>query len=480
MAKGSIRVRFAPAPTGMMHLGNIRTALLNYLFAKQKNGTFVLRIEDTDPERNFDPGAVKIREDLAWLHLEYTEGPERGGSYPPYFQSERTPFYQEKLEQLIKQNSVYRCFCTTEELDKKRQRQIALKLPPRYDRTCLELTNQEITANLTKNLPFVWRFKVSENQTLTIHDLAKGDVTFDMNNFSDFPITRTNGSFTFLFSNGIDDMLMKITHVLRGEDHLSNTANQAAIFIALGAEVPLYWHLPILCNIDGKKLSKRDFGFSLRDLKDEGFLPEAIDNYLAIIGGSFEHEIMSLNQLVTAYNFDTISQSGSIKYDVDKLKWVNHKWIERFEPKDLAAVALPFLEKAYPEAINLNTAKLMQLLQTIKSEMITLKDSVQAARFYFFPPTTTEKDIVALLDQATFTKLATMLKKHLSLISDVEEFMTSIKKSAKEQSIKPKDLFLVLRMMLMGQEHGPSINDILHLLGKDEAQKRITNVIGAI
>lgn len=473
MSEDKTRVRFAPAPTGMMHLGNIRIALMNYLFAKQKNGSFVLRIEDTDPERNFDPGAKKIQEDLSWLHLEPTEGPSAGGPYAPYYQSERTSLYQEKLDYLITKKNVYRCFCSPEELDKKRKRQIALKMPPRYDRTCLELSENEIEQKLQNNIPFVWRFKISPDQVITVHDLAKGKINFEMNNFSDFPVTRTNGTFTFLFANAIDDILMQINHVLRGEDHLSNTANQAAIVLALGGSLPIYWHLPILCNINGKKLSKRDFGFSLRDLKDAGFLPEAIDNYLAIIGGSFEHEIMNLNQLVTSYDFESISQSGSIKYDVDKLKWVNHKWIERYEPKDLASVTLPFLIKEYPQAEHLNHAKLVQLLQTIKSEMITLQDSVEAARFYFEPPQIAEKDIIDAISEQTYLNCKKIILNNLGAIRDEESFLNTIKSDAKKDSIKAKDLFLVLRMVLMGAKYGPSIGDVLTLLGHEESKRRI-------
>src|SRR5579863_4599044 len=257
-----VRVRFAPSPTGMMHLGNVRAALINFLFAHQKKGTFVLRIEDTDAQRMLDPEAKKIIEDLAWLGLTYDEGPHVGGPYAPYFQSERMNLYQEKLHLLKEKNLIYRCFCSEEELAKRRDRQQALKLPPRYDRTCLALSEKEINHLLDNNTLFIWRFKLDHQRSVTITDLAHGETTFKLSNFSDFAITRQDGSFTFIFANFVDDLLMKITHIFRGEDHLSNTANQAALFAAAGAPLPIYWHLPILCNLEGKKLSKRDFGFS--------------------------------------------------------------------------------------------------------------------------------------------------------------------------------------------------------------------------
>src|SRR5579863_3116600 len=292
MTKAS--VRFAPSPTGMMHLGNVRTALINALFAKQKHGTFILRIEDTDAQRMHDPQAKQILEDLVWLNLVYDEGPIAGGPHGPYFQSQRMHLYEKTRTLFEEKHLIYRCFCTEDELAKKRERQLALKLPPRYDRTCIALSSDTVAKHLAENSPFIWRFKLDHERSITITDLAHGAITFDLSNFSDFPITRQDNSFTFMFANFVDDYLMNVTHIFRGADHLSNTANQAALFDALNISLPTYWHMPILCNLEGKKLSKRDFGFSLRDLRDAGFLAQAINNYVGIIGGSFKEEIMPL------------------------------------------------------------------------------------------------------------------------------------------------------------------------------------------
>lgn len=354
-----IRLRFAPSPTGMMHLGNIRTALMNALFACKNNGSFVLRIEDTDAARNFDPGALNIIQDLTWLGLTYDEGPGKGGPYAPYFQSERAPLYQKSLDQLIAKNAVYRCFCSPEELDKQRTRQIALKKPPRYDRTCLQLSADAINKKLDQKIPFIWRYLLDHTQQISINDLAHGPINFDLKNFSDFPLTRGDGSFTFIFANFVDDMLMNMTHVIRGEDHLTNTACQAVLFHAFNATIPTFWHLPILCNVEGKKLSKRDFGFSLRDLKNNGFLPEAIINYLAIIGGgSFANEVMSFDQLAQAIDFDHINATGQVKFDPEKLRWMNNKWIARISAQELYDRCLPYLTQAYPNLHNIDTEQL--------------------------------------------------------------------------------------------------------------------------
>lgn len=474
MSAGSVRVRFAPSPTGRMHLGGVRTALLNYLFAHQKDGTFVLRIEDTDRERNFDPGAKQIIADLLWLGLKFSEGPLVGGPYASYFQSERNPIYQEYLEKLKAKKLVYKCFCTTEELGKRRERQIALKQPPRYDKACLKLSKEEIAKKEAANTPFVWRFAVDPKKSVTITDLAKGVMTFDLQHFSDFPLTRQDGTFTFIFANAVDDMVMKMTHILRGEDHLSNTASQAVLYEGLDFQLPLFWHLPILCNVDGKKLSKRDFGFSLEDLQKAGYIPEAITNYLMLIGGgSFTEEIMSMDELIKLTPFDSINSTGSIKYDVEKLTWVNHKWIERLSPDQLLAYAKPFLLAAYPQAQSMSDKQISALFQIVKSEMKTIADVDAATRFYFKAPELVPAEFNELVGDAA-SKLIHIIAKHLTLIDKPEQFVLAVKAEAAEHKISTKALFTYLRVKLTGSTKGPQLHDIINLIGSTEAKKRLS------
>jgi len=478
MNTNRIRVRFAPSPTGLMHLGNVRTALLNYLFARQKNGVFVLRIEDTDPTRNFDPGAKKIISDLNWLNLEYDEGPIKEGPYKPYFQSERLSCYQEMLKKLQEQDLVYRCFCTSDELEQKRQQQIALKLPPRYDRTCLNLSEDEIKANLAQKKPFIWRMKIDPNESITIHDLARGPITFDLQHFSDFPLTRQDGSFTFIFANAVDDALMKINHIFRGEDHLSNTANQAVLYKALGFLLPTFWHLPILCNIEGKKLSKRDFGFSLQDLNNAGFLPEALVNYLAIIGGgTFEHEIMTLDELKNALNFDDIHSTGHVRYDVEKLRWVNHKWIDQYPPEKLTQAARPFLEQAYPEAKQISDEKLTHLLQTVKTDLTTLLDAQECLAFYFKTPPITKELLLKHISKDDQTKIGSIISNNLDKINNTDLFVEAIKQQAKQHNVPLKTIFSAIRLALTGAAKGPSIHDLFEILEPEKISKRLENLI---
>ncbi len=471
-----LRVRFAPAPTGMMHLGNIRTALMNYLIAQQKQGTFILRIEDTDTERNFDPQATKIIEDLTWLSIDYTEGPLKGGPHAPYFQSQRADIYQEKLDELIAMGSAYRCFCSSEELEKKRQRQIALKQPPRYDRVCFALTKQESDAKATRE-PFIWRMHLGQTSTLTIQDLAHGPVTFDLKNFSDFPLTRQNGTVTFMFANFVDDMLMEVTCAIRGEDHLSNTAGQAALYKAFGATIPHFWHMPIICNIDGKKLSKRDFGFSLRDLKDSGFLPEAIINYLAIIGASYKDEIMSMAELITTLNFDHQSSTGQIKYDVEKLRWVNHKWISKLPISRITELCRPYLESAYPTVKNLDDVQLQTILTHFHKELVTLQDCVQLLAFYFDDNLAYDAPIAHTLVPLELLETMKNIVSKNNSFTDSQAFVDAIKLNIKEASIAPKIAFSFIRYGLMASPHGPGLKELIDMLGVKKAQDRLTALL---
>lgn len=477
MNTSSIRVRFAPSPTGMIHLGSVRVALLNYLFAKHNHGSFIIRLEDTDQQRDVDPRGVKILEDLHWLGLEHDEGPDRGGPYAPYIQSERSSVYTKMLNELIAKKQVYRCFCSQEELEKKRERQIALKLPPRYDRTCANLSEKEINERLARKEPFIWRFKIDQTQKIAINDMAHGTMHFDMAHFTDFPLTRQDGSYTFIFANFVDDLTMKISHVIRGEDHLSNTANQAALYQACGAILPTFWHLPIICNAEGKKLSKRDFGFSLRDLVTAGYVPEAICNYLGILGTSFKEEIMSLDELARVYPFEHVSTTGHIKYDVEKLRWVNHKWLNRLTPAELTTRALPFLTTRYPAAAGLEHTRLEQLIALVQTDMTTLADAATALAFYFERPTQPSAEELTTLAGEHLAAVRTLIREHDKLLAEPTAFAQAIKHSAVEQKIPLKAVFGTLRRALQGTTHGLALHDLIAILGEKEARARLAMLL---
>ena len=474
---GKIRVRFAPSPTGFMHLGNVRAALMNYLFAYKYDGTFILRIEDTDTKRNMDHARLQILHDLEWLTIDYHEGPLRGGSYGPYLQSERIDWYQEKLLELIEMRRVYRCFCSLEQLEKKRQQQIAAGKPPRYDRTCLNYSDDKIKAKINANLPFIWRFHLNEHQVLDIKDKAKETVSFDMKNFSDFAISREDGSFTFVFVNFVDDWLMKISHVIRGGDHMSNTALQAALYDAFAVKMPIFWHLPLICNLQGEKLSKRDFGFSLLDLKLAGFLPQAICNYLAIIGGSFKQEIQTLQELAQNFNFDHVHSSDSIKYDLEKLTWVNHQWILKLTIAQLVAAVKPFIQQIFPQSIDLDEQKLHALVQLIQPELKTLKGVETLLSFYFTELVFDKTVFIQTVGQDKAPIILEILNGCVDDLSTPDIFLEKIKVNAKALNISTKEIFSSLRYLLCGTFHGISIKELLHILDLSVTKKRIQLIL---
>lgn len=469
MASSPVRTRFAPSPTGFMHLGNVRSALINYLFAHHAGGTFILRIEDTDAERNVDPAGKNIMMDLAWLGLQYTEGPGVGGPHEPYYQSQRTHLYTEALNKLIAQQSAYRCFCTTEELEKKRQRQQALKQPPRYDRTCAALPEAAIREKLAQNVPFIWRFAINQDTSVVVHDLARGQVTYDLKHFADFPLTRQDGSFTFIFANCIDDIAMGITHVFRGEEHFSNTGSQAALYTALGSPIPTFWHLQLICNKDGKKLSKRDFGFSLSDLRGEGYLPEAICNYLAMIGSSFTNNVMSLADLAGSLNVSHHASTGHIQYDPEQLRWMNHAWIMRLELADFTRHARPFIEARHPAAAHLNDQELEALTKFVQQECTTLAQAAQLLTFMFEEPEYDREMAKAHGFEIVKPFMQEILSAHSTAIACLEKGAAH----AKQMGVPSKQLYGMVRMALTGKPEGASVKDLIAMLGSERAMARM-------
>lgn len=468
-----VRTRFAPSPTGIMHIGNVRAALLNYLFASANNGTFILRIEDTDQQRNIQEGTQFIIKHLNWLGLTFQEGPNIGGPYAPYFQSQRSDIYKKYLQILQAKKLVYQCFCTPEELEIRRNRQIAMKKPPRYEGTCLKLSQAETAQKIAQGQSFIWRMKVDSTQKVQFNDMARGVLEFDLQHFSDFPLTREDGSFTFIFANCVDDCEMKMSHVFRGEEHLSNTVSQTVLYNAFGYALPTFWHLPILCNQEGKKLSKRDRGFSLEDVQNQGYLPEAICNYLGILGCSFEKEIMSLEEMSKLYRFDNLHGASQIRYDIEKLKWMNHKWIADYNLEKLTQLCKPFLATTYNIA-GVSDQVLSKLIKTVQTDMQTLTQINELLKFYFVRPTIDIKIYNDTADQATFAKIKSVLleSKH----EDWNTFMNTVKAKAVEAKIENKVLFAAMRIFITGSAKGMQLQDLFTDLGSKEFFERIENV----
>lgn len=466
-----VRTRFAPSPTGIMHIGNVRAALMNYLFAQQYHGTFALRIEDTDQQRNIADGTKFILKHLHWLGLIPQEGPEIGGPYGPYFQSQRAAIYQKHLEALQQKKLAYQCFCTPEELEVRRNRQIAMKKPPRYEGTCLKLSDTQLAEKIASRTPFIWRMKVDSHKKVSFKDMARGILEFDLQHFSDFPLTREDGTFTFIFANCVDDCEMKMSHIFRGEEHLSNTVSQTVLYQALGHELPTFWHLPILCNQDGKKLSKRDRGFSLEDVQAQGYLPEAICNYLGILGASFEQEIMSLAELTKAYKFTHLHGASQIRYDIEKLKWMNHKWIAGYDLAKLVELCKPFLAQQY-DISRLSNETLMILIKSIQTDMQTLTQAPELLKFYFVRPTINLHAYTDITDKATFAQIKTIVVNQ-SVNDQWEAFMAAVKQQSKQAGIPDKVLFSAIRIFVTGAPKGMQLHDLFVCLRSTEFFERI-------
>ncbi len=469
--KKKINVRFAPSPTGFMHLGNVRAAFMNYLFAQKNQGSFILRIEDTDQERHIEEAVDRITQDLSWLGISFNQG--------PFFQSQRQSIYQEQLNEMITHQLVYRCFCSKEVLDNMREKQKAANLPPRYDRRCATLSQERIQRKLNHGLAFIWRFKIDQQHKVTLNDLAKGKVEFDLSHFSDFAITRKDGSFTFLLTNFIDDALMEITHVIRGEDHLSNTALQLAMYHATARRAPTYWHLPLICNEKGEKMSKRDFGFNLNDLKNEGFLAESIANYLIILGKSFSEEIQSIPELIKNYDFNNLSATSTIRYDKEKLEWVNQEWIQRLNFHELKNRIRIFSDEEYNKIKQSDEKKIEELLTIVKPGMKTIKELISGYSFYFIPPTKKFTDLSLEATNEVLSEISLICLNVLNEYESTSEALNEIKKRGKKASIQMKLLLTSLRMALTGVEKGIGVQELFSLFTRQELIKRITKFFGA-
>lgn len=463
MISSPVSVRFAPSPSGFMHLGNVRAALINFLYARQHNGTFILRIEDTDASRTTQTYLNMIGHDLTWLNLTHDEGPDKPGPHAPYLQSACTELYARALTQLVEHGHAYRCFCTQQELEALREEQRSRGMPPRYDRRCRNLSQEDVDRYLAAGKPYIWRFALPSH-TIEIVDRARGTITYDLQDFSDFALTRQDGSFTFLFANAVDDIRMHITDVIRGEDHLSNTALQAALYEAFGVQTPLFYHLPIICNEEGHKLSKRDFGFSLNDLRDAGFLPEAITNYLCIIGGSFDPEIMSLQEMITLRVADRILSTGTIQYDLAKLRWMNAQWMKRLGTAELYKRIRPILEQSYGHDRVSTYPLLSEAIGVVTPECHTLHDLVKGLSWCFVAP-----------EGQTVSGATTRAALEAWLEGDVT--LDALKTLIGKTGAKTRDVFVAVRKAITGSEQGLGMAELISCAPADMIRARVMNAL---
>lgn len=467
------RVRFAPAPTGYLHLGSARTALFNWLYARHHGGTFVLRVEDTDLERSREDVIEQVLASLRWLGLDWDEGPEVGGDYEPYFQSQRKDLHLEHAQRLLESGRAYECYMSTEELETKRREAQAAKRPFRYEGWHRELSAEQVDAFKAEGRRPALRLKVEPPVGgYVVRDLIKGETRFPPEQLDDFVIVRSDGTPAFHLANVVDDATMKITHVIRGEDHLTNTARHQILYEAMGYPVPEFAHLPMILGPDRAKLSKRHGAVSVFDYREEGYLPEAVVNVLALLGWSSADgkERFHIDELIERFDLDRCGRSASI-FDFEKTRHFNGLLIRELAPERLLELLEPYLEKlgAVPEGKALDLVKLLQ------KDLNLLSDLVPAAKPILEEPRYGEEVLQdAAMGEAR--SVASALEGGLQQIEDElteEAVKGAIKAAGKQTGQKGKTLYFPIRAALTGQLHGPALDGIIRFLGKKKCVQRL-------
>ncbi len=472
-----MRTRFAPSPTGYLHVGNARTAIFNYLLARKNNGQFILRIEDTDFERSKKEYEDAIIKDLKWLGLEWDEGPDtKNQPYGPYRQSERFEIYKEFTQKLLKEGKAYKCYCTPEELDQMRKECLAKGKMPKYNGRCRNLTESEIRKFENEGRKPTIRFKVEEGLNIVINDLIRGKVEFNSSNIGgDFIIVRSDGVPVYNYIVVIDDYLMKITHVIRGEDHLSNTPKQILVAKALQIPIPEYAHHPLILGPDRTKLSKRHGITSVAKYREEGYLPEALFNYLSLLGWSSEDgkEIFSKEELIKLIDIKRIGKSAAI-FDFNKLKWLNGIYIRNYDLKKLKDLIVEYLKEKY-DVSSYSEEWLLKFTEVIRGNLEVLSDVKNWAPIFFEDEIVYDEDAINILKDSEINKIIEKIKEKLNNVEELddESYVRIFKEIIKETGIKGKRLFMPVRALITGKTTGPDLQQTLILIGKGKILKRI-------
>lgn len=483
---GEVRVRFAPSPTGYLHIGGLRTALYNYLFSKQNNGKFILRIEDTDRTRLVDDAIENLIKSLEWAGITYDEGVfiENGkiiqkGEYGPYIQSERLDIYQKYVKELIDKDKAYYCFCDHERLENLREKQKMEGKVPKYDGLCRGISKEEAEERIANGEEYVVRLKMPSNVDIEFDDLIRGHITINSDDVDDQVLLKSDGFPTYHMAVVVDDHLMGITHVVRGEEWISSTPKHVYLYDAFGWEKPEYCHLPTVLNENRKKLSKREGDVSVEDFKASGYLPEGLVNYLALVGWSPDsnEEIMSLEHMVELFTFDRVASAGGI-FDRKKLDWVNSHYMKELEKDEIFNLAKPFIiESGLADEKFLDSHKDWTeiLLLTIKDSVDNLKQIPDAIRFAFEDMPEVSEGELEVLKGETVPQLLNALEEKISGMDSItfEKAQTIMKEIQKETGIKGKNLYMPTRVAITGVEHGPELSNIIYLLGKDKVLDRI-------
>ncbi len=478
-----VRVRFAPSPTGYLHIGGARTALFNWLFAHKMGGKLILRIEDTDTERLKEDSVSQILTSLKWLGINWDEGPEVGGDCGPYYQSERLDIYKKYAEQLLAEGKAYYCFCTPADLEAQREKQRAAKQPFRYARTCRDLSKEEVEQRIAAGESYSVRVKIPLEGTITVHDLIHGDVTFNMDQFDDFVIVKSNGMPTYNFAVVVDDHLMGMTHVLRAEEHLSNTPKQLLIYEALGWEPPKFGHMPMILAPDRSKLSKRHGATSVEEFRSQGYLAEAIVNYLTLLGWGpgDERELFTLNETVDLFELEQMSKKAAI-YDTKKLTWMNGQYLSELPLEKILPEAKAFFIKdglVTEDWFTAHEEYFAKLVDVVRVRVKTLQEVADASTYFF--KDITEYDAKGVAKHFKPESVA-ILEQCIAAIEADDVYDLATTEAAYNKIAADNDLSLgkvihPTRLALTGRTVSPGMFDVMVLLGKEKTLDRLHKAV---
>lgn len=472
-----VRVRLAPSPTGYLHLGTLRVALYNYAFAKKNKGSFILRIEDTDQNRLVDDAVENIISTLNTIGVEFDEGPIKGGSYGPYVQSERLEIYQKYITELIDKGFAYYCFCDKETLDEMRNAQIQRKEDPKYDRRCLKLSEEEIQARIDRGDSYVVRLKMPENRVFSFDDAIRGLVEINSNQIDDQVILKSDGFPTYHLAACVDDHLMGITHVFRGEEWISSTPKHLWLYECLGWEAPKFVHLPLIMNTDHSKLSKRKNDVSVENYLQKGYPVPAIINYIALIGWhtSDDREFFSLDDLCHEFSLERVNKANGV-FDIVKLNWMAGMYIREMSNEELADKCKAFFTKAGYDISD--ERKFLAVMENAKDRIFCYSQALEHSSMFYEDVDFSEEDKEVLATEESQKVLSYFVDNSDKIPwNNSDELSLFIKQTSKDLGIKGKKYFFPLRISLFGSSHGPDIPKLFTILGKNESISRMKSVL---
>lgn len=475
-----LKVRFAPSPTGPFHIGGARSALFNWLVARHADGTFLVRIEDTDLKRSTKESEENIKDSLKWLGMNWDEGIDVGGPHGPYRQTERLDLYKKEVQRLLDEGKAYYCYCSAEELEKSRKAQLDAGKTPIYDEHCRHLTEEEKARYEAEGRKPVVRLKVRKDGVFAFDDMVRGHVEFQAAGVGDFIIMKSDGIPVYNFAVVIDDAFMEVTHVIRAEEHLSNTPRQLAIYEALGYKPPKFGHISLILGEDHKKMSKRHGATSVTEYRNMGYLPEAVVNYLALLGWTpkGEQEIFTEEELIKQFSMKRVSSNDAV-FDINKLNWINFQYMKKLDADQLYDLIVPFLVKAgYVDAAVREEKKdwLKKVIWFMKDHIYFAGQAADELRFFFEDmPKITDEDILAVMKEETSGKL---LKAFIEDLKALETFdQAEIKKCfnacMKAQGIKGKAAYEPTRIALTGVTQGPGMFEMMELFGREKTMDRL-------